>query len=217
MGFCLFNNVAIAARALQAEAGVERILVFDFDVHHGNGTQHSFEEDPNILYASTHQFPFYPGSGAFGEAGRGAGLGATLNIPLPAGCGDPEYLGAVQRLLLPAARAFRPELLLVSCGFDAHRDDPLAAMEVTEQGFRGIAALLRAAADELCGGRLACVLEGGYAETGLREGARALLEALLDPMPPPPTSELEPGSPLARVVAGVVAVHGGRIPGLGAL
>ncbi len=217
MGFCLFNNVAIAARALRAESGVERILVFDFDVHHGNGTQHSFDEDPNLLYASTHQFPFYPGTGGFGEAGCGKGLGATLNIPMPAGCGDLEYLGVLQRLLLPAARSFRPELLLVSCGFDAHRDDPLGSMELSEQGFRGIAALLRAAADELCGGRLACVLEGGYAQTGLREGTRALLDALLTRVPLPPSAELEAGSPLGRVVAGVVAVHGDRIPGLGAL
>jgi acetoin utilization deacetylase AcuC-like enzyme len=215
MGFCLFNNVAIAARALQA-AGVERILIFDFDVHHGNGTQHSFEEDPNVLYASTHQFPFYPGTGSFKEAGRGAGLGATLNIPMPAGCGDPEYTGVLRRLLWPAAAAFRPELVLVSAGFDAHRDDPLASMRVTEQGFRGLAALLRALADELCAGRLACILEGGYAETGLREGTRALLAALLEPMPLPPTAELVPGSTLARVVEGVVAVHGRRVPGLGA-
>jgi acetoin utilization deacetylase AcuC-like enzyme len=215
MGFCLFNNAAIAARALQA-TGVERILLFDFDVHHGNGTQHSFEEDPNLLYASTHQFPFYPGSGNFGEAGRGAGLGATLNIPMPAGCGDLEYTGVMQRLLVPAARAFRPDLVLVSAGFDAHQDDPLGSMRLTEQGFREIAALLRALADELCAGRLACVLEGGYAETGLREGTRALLGALLAPMPLPPTQELRAGSALARIVAGVVAVHGDRVPGLGA-
>src|SRR5262247_3775790 len=163
MGFCLFNNVAIAARALQAEDGVERILILDWDVHHGNGTQHCFDEDPTVLYASTHQFPFYPGTGAAHEAGRGAGVGTTLNVPMPAGCGDDEYVGALQRLLVPVARAFRPEILLVSCGFDAHRDDPLAQMEVTRAGFRGMAALVRALADDLCEGRLALVLEGGYA------------------------------------------------------
>src|SRR5262245_59028163 len=134
MGFCLFNNVAIAARALQAEDGVERILILDWDVHHGNGTQHCFEADPNVLYASTHQFPFYPGTGAAHEAGRDAGLGATLNVPMPAGCGDAEYVGALQRLLVPVARAFRPEVVLVSCGFDAHRDDPLAQMQLSGEG-----------------------------------------------------------------------------------
>jgi acetoin utilization deacetylase AcuC-like enzyme len=215
MGFCLFNNAAIAARALQA-AGVERILLFDFDVHHGNGSQHCFEADANVLYVSTHQFPFYPGSGDFGEAGVGAGLGATLNIPMPAGCGDAEYTGVVQRLLVPAALAFRPDLLLLSAGFDAHRDDPLGSMQLTEPGYRAIAALLRALADELCAGRLACVLEGGYAESGLREGTRALLGALLAAMPLPPTAELVAGSALARIVDGVVAVHGGRVRDLGA-
>ena len=139
MGFCLFNNVAIAARALQAEDGVGRILIFDWDVHHGNGTQHSFDEDPSVLYASTHQFPYYPGTGAAGEAGRGAGTGFTLNIPLPAGCGDEIYLGVLQRLLVPVTRKFRPDVILVSCGFDAHVDDPLAAMQVTGAGFGAMA------------------------------------------------------------------------------
>ncbi|MHC4422750.1 MAG: histone deacetylase family protein, partial [Planctomycetota bacterium] len=163
MGFCLFNNVAIAARALQAEEGLERVLILDWDVHHGNGTQHQFEEDPSVLYASTHQFPFYPGTGGAGEAGRGRGEGSTLNIPLPAGCGDAEYTGALQRILVPVAQAFRPEVILLSCGFDAHRDDPLAGMRVTGQGYRAMAQIVRALAEELCGGRLAYVLEGGYA------------------------------------------------------
>jgi acetoin utilization deacetylase AcuC-like enzyme len=218
MGFCLLNNVAIAARALQAEDRVERILILDWDVHHGNGTQHLFEEDPNVLYASTHQFPFYPGTGAAHEAGRGAGAGATLNIPLPAGCGDDEYVGALQRLLVPVASGFRPEILLVSCGFDAHRDDPLAQMEVTREGFRAMAALVRALADDLCEGRLALVLEGGYAASGLREGTEAVLEALLPeaPLPPHPTVKSGTSRALEAVVERVEAVHRGRWQDLGA-
>jgi acetoin utilization deacetylase AcuC-like enzyme len=208
MGFCLFNNVAIAARALRAD-GIERILILDWDVHHGNGTQHLFEDDRDVLYFSTHQFPFYPGTGDFGEAGRGAGLGATVNVPLPGGCGDGEYVGALRRLLAPVARSFRPQLILVSCGFDAHRDDPLASMEVTLSGFNELAGTVRALADDLCGGRVAFVLEGGYAPRGLREGAGAVLDALLAPETPrlAPLPALAPGSTLSSVVGRVAAVQ----------
>ena len=218
MGFCLFNNVAIAARALQAEDGVERILILDWDVHHGNGTQHFFEEDPTVLYASTHQFPYYPGTGAASEAGRGAGAGFTVNVPMPAGCGDAEYLGAFQRVIAPVARTFRPEVLLVSCGFDAHEDDPLAQMQLTREGFRGMAALVRALADELCEGRLALVLEGGYAASGLREGTAAVLEALLPDAPLRPHPIVNPGTSraLAAIVERVASVHRDRYPELGA-
>ncbi|HEY8493442.1 MAG TPA: histone deacetylase [Myxococcota bacterium] len=217
MGFCLFNNVAIAARALRAE-GVERILILDWDVHHGNGTQHLFEEERDVLYVSTHQFPFYPGTGDFGEAGRGAGLGATVNVPLPGGCGDREYVGVLRRVLVPVAHSFRPQLIMVSCGFDAHRDDPLASMEVTHKGFAEMAAVVRALADELCNGRLVFVLEGGYAPSGLREGTSAVLDALLAPEPPPlgPATPLVPGTTLARVVERVAAVHRRFHPGIGA-
>jgi acetoin utilization deacetylase AcuC-like enzyme len=217
MGFCLFNNVAIAARALQAEDGAERILILDWDVHHGNGTQHYFEEDASVLYTSLHQFPYYPGTGGAGEAGRGKGAGSTVNIPMPAGCGDAEYLGALQRILVPAARDFRPEIVLVSCGFDAHRDDPIAAMRVSDEGYRAMTALVRALADDLCQGRLAFVLEGGYSASGLRGGTAALLDVLLDPAPPAPpeTADLVAGSPLDSVVAAVVRVHGDRIQDLG--
>jgi acetoin utilization deacetylase AcuC-like enzyme len=218
MGFCLFNNVAIAARALQAEERVERILILDWDVHHGNGTQHYFEEDPSVLYTSLHQFPHYPGTGAAGEAGRGKGTGSTVNVPMPAGCGDAEYLGALQRILVPVARSFRPEMVLVSCGFDAHRDDPLAAMRVSGEGYRAMTMLVRALADDLCQGRLALVLEGGYAASGLREGTGAVLDVLLDPaaQTPPETAEPDAGSPLDRVVGAVTQVHGSRIRDLGA-
>ena len=217
MGFCLFNNVAIAARALQHDEGLERILIFDWDVHHGNGTQHCFEDDPTVFYASTHQFPYYPGTGDAREAGIGRGAGATLNIPMPAGCGDAEYIGALQRLLVPAAQAFRPEMILVSCGFDAHRDDPLAAMEVSGDGFRALARLVRALAEDLCEGRVIFVLEGGYAASGLREGTEAVLDALLEAPPAPlPASDPRPGGRLAAIIERVAAVHRGRIPNLGA-
>jgi acetoin utilization deacetylase AcuC-like enzyme len=217
MGFCLFNNVAIASRALQAVHGVGKLLILDWDAHHGNGTQQAFESDPSVLYFSLHQFPYYPGTGSFGEIGTGRGEGATVNVPLPAGSGDAEYVGVVQRVLAPVARAFRPELILVSAGFDAHRDDPLAAMEVGSAGYRAMAAWLRALADELCGGRVACVLEGGYAPRGLYEGVAALLAAWLEPAAPlaPPVSA-PPGSVLARVTERVVGIHGSRVPGLGA-
>jgi acetoin utilization deacetylase AcuC-like enzyme len=217
MGFCLYNNVAVAARALQAEEGVARVLILDWDVHHGNGTQHTFEDDPSVLYFSTHQFPYYPGTGAFGEAGVGRGAGATVNVPMPAGCGDAEYVGALQRLFAPVARVFRPDLLLVSCGFDAHRDDPLAAMEVSAEGFLAMAAIVRAAADELCGGRVVFALEGGYAPSGLAEGTAAVLEAALraEALAVAPV-EMPAGSLLRRLVNSAVEVHGARFPGLGA-
>jgi acetoin utilization deacetylase AcuC-like enzyme len=217
MGFCLFNNAALAARAVQVEEGVERVLLLDWDVHHGNGSQHSFESDPSVLYFSTHQFPFYPGTGDFGEAGRGRGEGATLNVPLPAGSGDVEYVGALQRILVPVGRGFRPDLVLVSCGFDAHVLDPLASMDVTARGFRAMTAIVRALADDLCEGRLACVLEGGYSLEGLREGVDAVLDGLLEDAPALPESvELTPGSTLKGVVDRVAQVHGQTFSGLGA-
>jgi acetoin utilization deacetylase AcuC-like enzyme len=217
MGFCLFNNVAIAVRALQAEEAASRILVFDWDVHHGNGTQHSFESDRDVLYISTHQFPFYPGTGDFDEAGSGEGVGSTINIPMPAGCGDPEYIGVLQRIVVPAAIAFEPDVILVSCGFDAHHDDPLASMEISQYGYRAMSTIMRWLADTLCGGRIAFVLEGGYSLVGVREGAEAVLESLTNtsPSPLPPPTELTPGSVLRGLVDRVALVHGRQIPDLG--
>ncbi len=217
MGFCLLNNVAVAARALQAEDGVGRVLVLDWDVHHGNGTQHSFEDDPSVLYLSTHQYPYYPGTGDVGEAGRDRGLGTTVNVPLPAGCGDAEYLGALLRVVVPVARRFAPDIILVSCGFDAHETDPLASMQVSAAGFAGMTAIVRQLADECCDGRIVFLLEGGYAATGLREGTRAVLSGMAShatPLPAPP--ELVAGSMLRPVLDRLAAVHGARYPDLGA-
>jgi acetoin utilization deacetylase AcuC-like enzyme len=210
MGFCLFNNVAIAARALQADEGVDRILIFDWDVHHGNGTQHSFESDPSVLYASTHQFPFYPGTGAADESGIDAGEGFTLNIPLPEGCGDTEYIGALQHLIVPAALSFRPEVILISCGFDAHHDDPLASMNVTGAGFHAMTAIMRSLSEELCEGRIAYVLEGGYAASGLMEGTTAVLDGMMAPNSPqlPETTPVLSGSVLEQTLDSVHQVHG---------
>ena len=218
MGFCLFNSVAIAARALQVEQGLEKILILDWDVHHGNGTQHLFEDDPSVLYLSTHQFPYYPGTGDAHEAGLGRGLGATVNVPMPAGCGDLEYVGALRRILVPVAERFQPQIVLVSCGFDAHRADPLASMELSGEGFAQMARTVRALADDVCGGRLVLVLEGGYSAAGLREGTSAVLDEILAPQTHPisPAPEAPPGSMLGEVVGQVADVHRRFFPGLGA-
>jgi len=162
MGYCFFNNVAVAAEHLRRRHGASRVAIFDFDVHHGNGTQHLFEERADVFYASTHQYPFYPGTGAADETGRGPGAGATLNVPLPAGTGDDLYEEAIVERVLPALRRFAPEVLLLSAGFDAWRRDPLGGMEVSEEGFRRWGDLVRGLAAEVCAGRVLAVLEGGY-------------------------------------------------------
>ena len=179
MGFCIFNNIAIAAENLQRSKAAERIVIVDWDVHHGNGTQHHFEGDPNTLYISTHQFPFYPGTGSASEKGFGKGEGATLNVPMPPNCGEKEYIGVFQHVIEPAIRKFAPDIILASCGFDSHFSDPLAQMENTATGFKGMTLIIRALADELCGGRLAILLEGGYSAKALQEGGKAVLEAIL--------------------------------------
>lgn len=208
MGFCLFNNAAIAARAAQTLPGIERVLLIDWDVHHGNGVQHIFESDPSVLYVSTHQFPYYPGTGGFGEIGIGGGVGTTLNVPLSAGCGDVEYASVFERVVVPAAHAYRPDLVLVSCGFDAHRLDPLAAMELSQTGFRALADIARRLADTLCQGRLVLLLEGGYDLEGLRQGTEAVLTALRAPKTPSEPASVGSNGVIEAVVERVTHAHG---------
>ena len=173
MGFCLLNNVAIGARFAQEHLAISRVAILDWDVHHGNGTQHIFEEDPTVFYISLHQYPFYPGTGSRSETGRGSGKGFTLNIPLAAGSGDREYTEAFDREILPALDRFKPELLLISAGFDAHRDDPLGGMELTEASFAKMTESVRDVAP------IVSVLEGGYDLAALARSVDAHLGALL--------------------------------------
>jgi acetoin utilization deacetylase AcuC-like enzyme len=178
MGFCLFNTIAIGAQHLKNAYGAKRVMIMDWDVHHGNGTQDSFYEDPSVLFISTHQFPYYPGTGAVNEVGLNAGEGYTINIPLPAGCGDAEYMRVFYDVVVPAAKKFEPEWILVSAGFDPHRRDPLGGMEVTEAGFAGMACLLLELADQYTGGKIAFLLEGGYDLAALNHSVAAVLKAM---------------------------------------
>ena len=162
LGFCLFNNIAILARYLQSHYALDKILILDWDVHHGNGTQHSFEEDPSVYYISIHQYPFYPGTGAHWETGTGRGNGATLNCPMPANSGEYEYETVFKEKIIPAIHRFKPEFILISAGFDAHKDDPLAQMNLGT-GFYGWMTLrMLELADQYCNGRIISLLEGGY-------------------------------------------------------
>ena len=181
MGFCLFNTMAIGAGYLKRQHRANKIMIVDWDVHHGNGTQDAFYDDPSVLFVSTHQFPYYPGTGAVTEAGAGAGTGYTINVPLPAGCADREYLQVFQDIIVPAAEKFRPEWVLVSAGFDPHRRDPLGGMDVTEQGFGTMARMLLGQARKFAGGRIALLLEGGYDLAGLRNSVAAVLTELQAP------------------------------------
>ncbi|MGH7176238.1 MAG: histone deacetylase family protein [Tepidisphaeraceae bacterium] len=164
MGFCLFNNIAIAARLAQRDHGVGRIAIVDFDVHHGNGTQAVFEDDPSVLFISLHQHPrtCYPGTGYERETGVGAGSGFTLNIPMQPGCDDDDYVHALDQRVIPKLGSFKPDLLMISAGFDAHRDDPLAQMNLSEEAFEQMTRKLVEVANKYCGGRVVSVLEGGY-------------------------------------------------------
>ena len=180
MGFCLFNNIAIAARYAQRNHELEKILIVDFDVHHGNGTEVAFYNDPNVLYFSTHQSPHYPGTGAINTDGAEEGKGATVNVPLPAYCGDLEYQRAYEEILAPVARRFKPQLILVSAGYDNHWADPLSMMQLTVDGFANIVRIIKELAGELCEGKLLFTLEGGYHLKALSYSIKATLEVLLD-------------------------------------
>ncbi len=177
MGFCLLNNAAIAAESAR-RAGAERVLIVDWDVHHGNGTQEIFQARDDVLYMSVHQFPFYPGTGAAGEVGVGAGRGATVNCALPGGQTDADYGVVFHDLFLPVGRAFAPDLIIVSAGFDAHARDPLAGMRVSERGFAAMGSALAELAAGACGGKLVLLLEGGYDLAALAASVRASLEVL---------------------------------------
>lgn len=201
MGFCLFANVSIAARWAQRQHGVQRVLIVDFDVHHGNGTQDIFYQDPSVLFFSTHQFPYYPGTGAATEIGVDKAYGTTVNVPFPPHVGDQGYLEAFQKILAPVARRFKPDLILLSAGYDAHWMDPLASMGVSITGYTALVQELMALADELCGGRLVCVLEGGYHLEVLSHSVLSTLRALRgdaepasDPFGPLPSAERDVSS-----------------------
>jgi len=179
MGFCIFNNLAIAAKFALSKFNLNRVLIADFDVHHGNGTQDAFYSDPQVLYFSTHQYPFYPGTGWMDETGMGEGEGTTVNFPMAAGWGDGEYLRAFNEVLVPLARRFQPQLILVSAGFDAHWADHMAMMRVSVKGFAQMEMILKELAAELCQGRLVFTLEGGYNLRVVSSSIKAVFDVLL--------------------------------------
>ena len=183
MGFCLFNNVAIGAKHALEDKKLNRILIVDWDLHHGNGTQHSFYSDNRVIYFSTHQYPYYPGTGSLQEIGEGKGEGYTINVPLSTGNGDEEYANIFRHILIPIGRSFRPELILVSAGFDIHKGDPLGGMNVTEIGFARLAYLILKLAEETCRGRVVFSLEGGYNVEGEAKAVVQILHTLQGNLP----------------------------------
>jgi acetoin utilization deacetylase AcuC-like enzyme len=207
MGFCLLNNAAIAAAAVRA-AGASRVAIVDWDVHHGNGTQEIFWDDPSVLYVSVHQFPYYPGTGSPSEIGGPRAKGTTINVGLPSGAGDADYAAVFDHVFLPALARFAPDLIVISAGFDAFQHDPLAGMRVTHAGFAAMAERLRFAADRWSAGRLVAVLEGGYDLDGLGGGMTGVLAALTGEVAPPPIAPLPAVGSLARAaIDGTLAAH----------
>ncbi|HXG01842.1 MAG TPA: histone deacetylase [Candidatus Binatia bacterium] len=209
MGFCFFNNVAIAAAHARAALGIERVAIVDIDIHHGNGTQDAFYEDGSVLYISTHQYPYYPGTGHWRETGAGAGTGATLNVPLPGGCGDAEYGLVFDDLVEPALRRFRPGLVLVSAGYDAHHADPIdgAEMRLSCAGYASLIRRLKVVAGEVCEGRMVVALEGGYNLTALSWAVRNSCEVLLGEEPSPDPIGPAPPRTAPDITALVAAIR----------
>ncbi len=179
MGFCLFNNVALGAHYARMALGLEKVMIVDWDLHHGNGTQHSFYSDPSVLYLSTHQYPYYPGSGGLDQTGSGDARGYTVNVPLAPGAGDMEFAAIYNRLVTPLGKKFEPDFMLVSAGFDIYEGDPLGRMEVTANGFAYLARKLIEIARSCCGGRILFCLEGGYSLEGLRDGVTGVLMEMM--------------------------------------
>ncbi|HEY0734425.1 MAG TPA: histone deacetylase [Herpetosiphonaceae bacterium] len=213
MGFCLINNVAVAAQVARSSLGVQRVAIIDWDTHHGNGTQDIFYDDPNVLYISSHTYPFYPGTGHWRERGSGGGEGATLNIPLPAYTGDAAFERVYEELVLRAVRRFDPQLIIVSAGYDTHWADPLAPMLMSIQGFGRLAQMIYELAADVCDGRLVCALEGGYNLDALAGGVLSTFDVLLghperiaDPLGPSPETP-QPLSEIEPLIAQIERVH----------
>ena len=202
MGFCILNNIALAAQAA-LHRGVERVAIIDWDLHHGNGTQDAFYDNDKVLYLSTHMFPFFPGTGHYTEIGEGKGTGFNVNLPMPPRSGMAEFSAAFRRILLPILRQFHPQLLLVSCGFDAHVSDPIGALKLETEDFRRLNGWVMEAAEELCDRRLALVLEGGYDLRSLGDVSACLVEDLLQGGPhalSPEKAKTEPSPMVVRMI-----------------
>ena len=179
-GFCIFNNIAIAAMHAILKHRLKRVMIVDWDLHHGNGTQSIFYKEPRVLYFSTHQYPYYPGTGSMQEIGQGKGEGYTINVPIQAGASDASYVNVFSKILEPVALEYKPQLILLSAGFDAHFKDPLGGMRITPDGFAALSRILLNIADKCCRGRFVAVLEGGYHVAGLAKSAKSVLEEMLD-------------------------------------
>ncbi|MBI5199869.1 MAG: histone deacetylase [Nitrospirae bacterium] len=209
MGFCIYNNIAIGARYAMARYCLERIAIIDWDLHHGNGTQNAFYADPGVLYFSIHQYPHYPGTGAFSEIGTGKGEGFNINIPLSSGHGDADYCLIFDEIISPVCREFQPQLIMVSAGFDIYFMDPLGGMQVTEKGFGAITSKIISIADDLCAGNLICVLEGGYNLEGLAQGTIEVLNKMVTGEKKIEISERGISSDLPEIIKKVKQSHKG--------